>query len=248
MSHEEEFLKELNIFRNEIDSALKSLYTELAIHQIAVDDKKILNALNLTPTFWNTVLNGLQHSTFIIIGRILGISKHNIWSLYTITKNNKNIFTKESFERRFLKDNKDINKSEKWYSEYIKNIYVPSDSDFTKLKIFTEKQIKLYIKIYRPVRDHFGHKTHIYNQDIKVLFDAINIKDIEKFCIQLKGLHEALWQLYHNGRGPFLPIKLGRYSTKNIIKNGYKEYHSMPINAQVIEEVVRVLKLLKNAT
>ena len=121
MTAEEKFLDELNIFRNEVESALKSLYAELAIHQIASGDKKVLKALNLSPTFWNTVLNGLQHSTFIILGRILdNDGKHTIRTLLKVTIANKNIFTEESFKNRFLKDSSDTVRTLEWYEEYRK--------------------------------------------------------------------------------------------------------------------------------
>jgi hypothetical protein len=245
MSPEKEFLEELNIFRNEAMLASKFLYTELAIRNIANKNKKILNALNYSPTFWNLILSALQNSTFITFGRIFDNNgKNSISTLFKVTQKNKNIFTKESFANRWTK-NQDRNKIDHWLPEYLKKVYVPKDNDLVEFGKFIEKQKDIYKKIYKPVRNHFGHKIYNKNEDVKVLFDKIQINELEKFCVRLDSIHEALWQLYHNGRGPLLPIKQGRYSTKNILKTKFKPYVTKPANAQFIYEVTTVLNLLE---
>lgn len=245
MSPKESFLEELNIFRNEVESALKFLYTELSIHAIGHKDKKVFDSINTTPIFWNTILNALQHSTFITLGRIFDIgSDHSIHVLRKLSENNIDLFSKESFKNRWLKDD-DRKKVDHWLPGYIDNLYVPSVKDFRKFRLFIAQQQKIYEKIYRPVRDHFGHKKYSKNEDVKVLFDRIQIRELEKFCVQLKNIHESLWQLYHNGRGPLLPIKQGKYSTQSILKTKFKPYVSKPINAYVIEQAKLALDLLK---
>lgn len=207
-SAEDKFLAELNMFRNEVLSGLKFLYTELAIHKIAGKDKEVLSAMNSSPTFWNTILNALQHSTFITLGRIFDIDsdKHTIHTLFKIIEDNKSLFTKESFSERRLK-NSDRSKLDQWLQEYTKNLYVPTSDDFRKLKKYIQSQKKTYQEVYAPIRHHFGHRIYIKNEEIQVLFNKVKIKDIEKFYVRLYGVHEALWQLYHNGRGPLLPIR-----------------------------------------
>lgn len=245
MTNEEKFLEELNIFRNEVMLASKFLYTELAIRNIANKNKKILKALNYSPTFWNIILSALQNSTFITFGRIFDNNgKNSITTLLKTTQKNKNIFTKESFSDRWKKD-RDKNQIDHWLPEYLKKVYVIKDNDLVKFGKFIEKQKDIYKKIYRPVRNHFGHKIYNKNEDVKVLFDKIQINELEKFCVRLDSIHEVLWQLYHNGRGPLLPIKQGRYSTKNILKTKFKPYVTKPANAQFIDEVNTALNLLK---
>lgn len=246
MSSEEKFLEELNIFRNEVILASKFLYTELAIHEIASKNKKIKKVLNYSPTFWNTILSALQSSTFITFGRIFDIDpkKHSIHTLFRIVENNKELFTKKSFSDRWLK-NEDKAKINDWLPEYLKKVYVPTDDDFRKFKKFIAAQKRIYDKLYAPIRHHFGHKIYNKNEDVKVLFDKIQINELEKFCVRLDSIHEALWQLYHNGHGPLLPIKQGRYSTKNIMKTKFKPYVTKPANAQFIDEVSTLLNLLE---
>jgi hypothetical protein len=245
MPQEKKFLEELNMFRNEVLLALKSLYTELAIREIADKNKNVLDALNYAPTFWNTILSALQHSTFITFGRIFDNNgRYSLNTLFKATKDNKNLFTKEAFAGRWVKSS-DRNQIDHWLPEYLKSLYVPTDKDFLDFGKFINKQKKTYAQIYRPIRDHFGHRLYNKNEDVKVLFDKIQVKDLEKFCVELEAMHEALWQLFHNGRGPLLPIKYGKYSTRSILSKRYKIYDSLPTNAQFIEEAKTALNLLK---
>ena len=221
MSSQNIFIDELNIFRNEVDSALKFLYTELAIHAIAIKSKQTLSSLNSSPTFWNTILSALQQSTFITLGRIFDVkSDHSIHVLRKFIEKNKNLFSKESFAYRWQKD-ADSNKIDSWLPKYLEGVYVPTDRDLRNFREFIAKQQKIYEEIYRPVRNHFGHRKYIKNEDIKVIFDRIQVRGLEKFCVRLKNIHEVLWQLYHNGRGPLLPIKQPIYSTQSILKKKY---------------------------
>jgi hypothetical protein len=243
MSLEEKFLTELNIFKNEVILLSKYLYMELTIRTVATTNKRILTTMNKTPTFWNTVLSGFQNSTFITLGRIFDTnSKHNIHILFKVIEDNKFIFSKKSFEKRWL-NNEDVKNSKmaSYLSEYMKNFYEPTDKDFRELKKLISKQKKIYETIYRPIRNHFGHKKYSTNEEIQALFDKVNISELEKFCTNLEGLHEALWQLYYNGRGPLLPIKQSRYSTKNILKTKFKKDSPITAKAQFVAEAKLIL-------
>jgi hypothetical protein len=244
MSSEEKFLKELNIFRNEVLYTLRFLYTESAIHEIASKNENVKKALNYSPTFWNTILSALQNSTFITLGRICDNNgRHSINTLFRLTESSKDIFSKKSFEERWLKS-KDRKEIDHWLPEYLKTVYEPTSKDFLKLGVFIEKQREIYKELYRPIRDHFGHKLYSENEEVNVLFSKIKIKKLEKFCVTLYGIYEALWELYHNGRGPILPIKAGKYSTKSLLKTNFKHMNK-PANAQFVEEVKMALELLQ---
>lgn len=246
LSPEKEFLDELNMFRNEVISALKSVYAEQALHEIVSKDKKALDVLNMTPTFWNTVLSAFQNSTFTTFGRIFDNNgKSSIRILGKITRKNRDIFTKSSFSSRWGKEDNGTGVSS-WLPEYLKNLYVPVDKDFDDLDSFIAKMTASYKDVYLPIRDHFGHRLYKDNMEINKLFEKVNIRKLEKFCTQLEALHQSLWQLYHNGRGPIFPLKKGGYSTKNILKKKYKPYERMPTNTQIIEEVNSMIKLLKS--
>lgn len=247
METQVKFLSELNMFRNEIALVSQSIYMELAIHTIATKNKGILSAMNRTPTFWNTVLGNFQNSTFITMGRIFdNDSKHNIHTLFKLVQNNKSLFSKESFEERWQSSQDRKSDGLAGYlSEYMKKFYEPTDEDFRELRKFIAIQNQKYEDIYRPIRHHFGHKNYSTNEEVEVLFNKVKVDELEKFCVTLDGIHEALWQLYHNGRGPMLPIKKNKYSTRNILKTKFEPYHATSKNVQYINEVKNMLHILK---
>jgi hypothetical protein len=181
MSPQEKFLFELNIFRNEITLVTRSLYMELAIHAIASKNKSILNAMNRTPTFWNAVLSGFQSSTFITLGRIFDLkpNNHSIHTLFRLANDNRFIFSRVVFEERWK--NGDGGKSPSlinYLPEYMEKFYEPTDADFLKLRKLIGAQQKIYESIYSPIRHNFGHKIYSTNEEVKVIFEKVNIRGI----------------------------------------------------------------------
>jgi hypothetical protein len=132
--------------------------------------------------------------------------------------------------------------------EYLKNAYFLTNEDFRKFKKHINELRKTYVENYQPIRVHFAHKKYIENQEVGLLFESVQIKQLQKFCISLKNSYEAIWQLYFNSRGPLLPIKSGKYSTVSIIKNKYyKQFGPNDMNVQIVEQVQTVMNLLKSA-
>jgi hypothetical protein len=74
--------------------------------------------------------------------------------------------------------------------------------------------------------------------------DKVPIRDMEKFCTKLRNLHEGLWQLYHNGRGPIAPLRTGRYSSKGFVNKKYEPYHPGPITYQYSQDAKNALVIL----
>jgi hypothetical protein len=67
---EEQFARELEIFRTEAQSAAQFFYAFLAVHAAAGARKPVHRLLNTAPLFWNTVLGGLQTAAFVALGRV----------------------------------------------------------------------------------------------------------------------------------------------------------------------------------
>src|SRR5438552_14088519 len=73
-----EFEQELEVLRTEAEAAAQFFYSYLTIHAVAGDHRSVYRLLNGSALFWNTILAGLQTSTFIVLGRILDQSSaHN---------------------------------------------------------------------------------------------------------------------------------------------------------------------------
>jgi hypothetical protein len=236
---EQKFTESLNIFKNDLESFCKFIYTEITIHAVASKDKKILDALNHNPLFWNTVLSSLQHASFISLGRIFRSGRHNIKSLLKNVKANRVIFMKACFERRWLTE-----KAGTDISSYIKTVYEITDKDITDLETFIDELQDFYGKNYDRPRNHFGHRIYTTNSEIEAVFSKVKIDELEKFYVKLKNLYDSLWQLYYNGR-PLSLNKRRRYSTRTIVKKGKKSFSETPFNVQVIKETENLLKLIK---
>lgn len=238
------FVDSLNMFRNELDSVCKFVYTEITIPTVASKNKKVLLALNRNPLFWNTILSSLQHASFISLGRIFGSGKQNIKNLLKCLKDNKEIFSKVNFKQRWLTEKGDTSISG-YVDTYIKKVHEITDSDITNLENFINTLQDYYNDNYYKPRNHFGHRIFITNSEIEAVFSKVKINELEKFYIKLKNLHETLWQLYYNGRPIFL-IKRRRYSTRTILKKGVKPFYETPFNVQVIKETENLLNSLSS--
>jgi hypothetical protein len=238
------FLEELNIFKNEVYIVIKSLYTELAIGAIATNDSKVMSALNTSPTFWNAVLGSLQQSTFITLGRIFEVdaSKHTLNTLMNIASTNIDLFSKEAFSQRWKIDRTSLHD---YLPEYLEKSYFPSVEEFRQFSKYVSKQKAFYKKTYAPIRIHFAHKMYVSNSDVQVLFDKVNIPELESFCVRLYGIYDVLWNLYHNARGPLLPLKSHVFSTEDILKQEIDPFRPGNLNKQLLHEVKDALLLLK---
>jgi hypothetical protein len=239
------FLEELNLFRNEVESVLKFVYTEITIRTLANEDPSILSSLNKTPNFWNTILNSLQHSIFLTLGRIFDPNQkhHSLRKLVGIIKNNPKIFSEESFSCRW---NEDKEKQEilDYLGEHLETFYVLTTKDIRDFANFINKQDKIYQEIFRDVRDHFAHRIYSGNEEIQTMFNKIKLEQLEKFSVNLLSIHQAIWQLFHNGRGPLLPLNSNGHSTKEILKHlndGDVKYY---INEQITKETHKALSFL----
>lgn len=246
MSTEQIFLQELNIFRSEIESAIRYIYTEGAIHEMARKNKKVIAALNKNPSFWNSILGALTVSMFIAFGRIFDTSnetgqKHSIHTLFKLANENRNIFSKSEFTKRWTISHPDMLS---FKNEYLKSFYEMNDSDWKKVKRLKAALNKQYQEIYKPIRNMFGHRIIIDNEQTKLIMSKAIMREVEKFCTNLKQFHEALWQLYHNGRGPIAPLRTGKYSSKEFVKVKYESYEPWPLSYRYVESAREALLLV----
>lgn len=63
MTPDQQFERELGIFRKETESATQFLFADLAVNEVARKRRAVFTLLNLTPMFWNTCLGSFQAAT-----------------------------------------------------------------------------------------------------------------------------------------------------------------------------------------
>lgn len=244
---EKEFLKELIFFRQETEALVRYVYSHGALNDVILNNNSVEKAVNKNPNFWNSVLFSFTDSMFVVLGRIFDTNnkfsekKYTIHALFKLIDKNKDIFSKESFSKRWvishegMLDYKDMS---------MEDFYEMKGEDWKKIKKLKTSLGKEYKKLYKPIRNIIAHRILTDNDEIKLVMNRVPVRDMEKFCTKLRNLHEALWQLYYNGRGPITPLKTGRYSSKGFVNKTYEQYHPGPITYQYSQDAKKALLLL----
>lgn len=207
------FERELEVFRTEAEAGTQFLYAYLAVHAVAANYNPVYRLLNETPLFWNTSLGALQTAAFISLGRVFDQnSAHNLDRLLCIAQDDPQVFSKEALARRKQGTNPN---HPTWLDEYVRDVYEPTPKDFRRLRSHVRKWRKIYESKYRDLRRKlFAHKEVSNSAEIDALFAKTNIRELQRMFAFLGALHEALWQLFFNGRRPVLRPR--RYSVKRM--------------------------------
>ena len=151
----------------------------------------------------------LQTATFITLGRIFDQSSaHNVDRVIGLARRHPSIFSKSELAKRKQGTAK---APPEWLPEYLEGAYEPKASDFRRLKAHVHKRRRIYEAKYRDLRRKvFAHKELTSEADVAELFAKTNTRELQRMLVFLGSLHEALWQLFFNGRKPVLEPR--RYS------------------------------------
>jgi hypothetical protein len=206
-----EFEQELEVLRTEAEGAAQFFYSYLAIHAAAGDHQKVHRLLNESALLWNTILSGLQASTFIVLGRILDQnSAHNVDRVLKIAQNHPGIFSRLALGKR---KQGNLATPPNWLPAYLAQAYVPKVADFRRLRAYVGKQRRIYNTKYRELRHKvFAHKELTDAAAVSALFAKTNIRELQRLIVFFSRLYNALWELLFNGRKPTLGAR--RYSLR----------------------------------
>ncbi len=238
-SPEAQFKRELEVFRTETETALQFFYAYLTVHAVAADHEPVRRLLNTAPLFWNTNLGALQTAAFIALGRVFDQdSRHNLDRLLRIAQNNLSIFSKASIGARKQGGSPT---SRDGLAEYLRDAYVPTPADFRRLQAHVCKHRTIYKASYRNLRNKwFAHKEVSARADIDALFAKTNIRELQKMLGFLGSLHEALWQLFFNGRKPVLRPR--RYSVKHMRHSPSPLWQTSAVQERITREAEQFLR------
>jgi hypothetical protein len=233
MTGKESFEKELEIFRTEAYLCAMYYYTYLAIESILSRNRKILDIVNETPSFWNTNISSLQTSTFIVLHRIFDSkSKHNINKLLLVASNNLDIFSKKALGERKKQMSQN---ADEWIDEYLTNVYVPYSKDFERLSKHVLRIKNIYNNNYMKIRHmYYAHKIVSSQSEVSRLFAKTTIAELEKIVVFLLKTYDLLWELYYNGKKPV--YRKMPYSINSIIKRKYYKWGHNPIHVSMVNE------------
>jgi AbiU2 len=208
-----EFEAELEVLRTEAEAVTQFFYAFLTIHAVMGDNKKVHRALNQSALLWKTTLGSLQTATFITLGRIFDQgSAHNVDRVLGLAQRYPGIFAKSALGKRKQAQS---DTAPSWLPAYLSEAYVPTKMDFRRLRTHVHARRRVYEANYRDLRHKvFAHKELTNDADISALYAKTNIRELQRIVTFLGSLHEALWQLYFNGRKPTLHPR--RYSLQRM--------------------------------
>ncbi len=198
------FETELEVLRTEAESAAQFLYAYRAIHEVAARHTEVVTLLNTAPLFWNTTLGALQISAFIALGRVFDDDNgsHGVARLLRLAIASPQIFTRDALAAR--RQGNSPTKPE-WLDGFISKTYEPLPSDFDYLQQKISENKAVYEAKYKPIRNKiYAHKDIKGNAKVRELFAETNIVEWQTLTLFLQSLHNALWQLLHNGIKPVL--------------------------------------------
>ena len=240
-SPDQQFIRELEVFRTEAQAGAQFLYAYLSFNSIVSEKRKTYNEVNKTPLFWNTTMGSLQTSFFMVLGRIFDQdSKHNIDKLVKTAQDNKEIFSKGALAKRKTEQS---DNADEWIDDYLKSVYEPTAKDFRELRKKVKEFRKIYESNYRDIRHKiYAHKEVSDAEEMQKLFSKTNIRDLQKVFVFVNALYESLWQLLHNGHKPVL--RSMRYSVRNMMRDRKPEWQSQTVQERMVGEVSDFLKSL----
>jgi hypothetical protein len=233
-----EFERELDQFGRDVSTGLQTLFTYLAFHSAAHGKKAIISRLNETPLFWNTTMYALQCTYFVVLGRIFdNHSAHNIGKLMRLCQQSPDIFTKgtQSAHNRAHSANADER-----VSDCLCGAYVPTAADFRRLRKKVAEYRKRYESAYRNIRDKvFAHNQFTERADVDDLLAGATVGELKRIYIFLARLHQALWQLYHNGRKP--DLRQQPYSVERLLRKPAEPWRGVTTQEVTTREVKHLL-------
>jgi hypothetical protein len=233
------FEKELEIFRQEAQSAAQFLYAYLSIHETAARRREVHALLDKSALFWNTNLSALQTAAFIALGRAFDTdSNHNIGQLLRIAQNNRNIFLKPALGVR----KQALGLSAADTVNYLVTAYEPSVQDFRDIRKRVNKQRTIYEAKYRNIRHQwFAHRNLADANEASVLFAQTNTRELQKLVTFLVSLYDALWNLYFNGYKP--SFQQNRYSVKAMRNRPSPERRITNVQERITHEAAEFLRM-----
>ncbi|MCG3111689.1 MAG: hypothetical protein MCM46_07665 [Candidatus Manganitrophus sp. SB1] len=190
---------------NEVHKTLGSYLFWKMIHNRAASEPELLSALNNTPTSWIIIQHALQVTLFMTLGRIFDgdDDAFSVDDLLTCCIEEIDTFSKESLSNRKIKDQSGNKPA--WLEGYIADAYVPTPTDFQKLRGELTKHRKVFKQIYQPIRHKlFAHKDKEFIGKADQLWAETNIDQLEGIIWFLHDLKQTLFDTYVNGRAPLL--------------------------------------------
>jgi hypothetical protein len=241
MAKHRQFLEQLENLRHEANTIAQLVYAEMAINHAASTSKRLRSRLNHTALFWVSCVAALQQSAYIALGRVFDRnSRFNLEALLNSFEESLSEFGSKALAAR---KRDALSEDPWWLDELVKRAYVPNQKDVAVLRARVLKKREIFDRAIKRARNkHIAHREYVDASDVSDLYGSGTVKDLWMLSTFLLRLHEALWQLYHNGRRPV--FRIGRYSIKSLFRTS--DPATQP-HERVVGEVKRLMHFIESA-
>lgn len=202
--YEVEFCRQLDVLGNQSRSCVMFTYAQLTMDICVTESEAAHRHMDEFAGFWNAVLGAFQSSAFIALGRIYDRRRDvdSAAHLVRYASEFPGIFSASSLRDRKIEAGLDAEAAD----EYASVAFTATAGSFDGLKAELESHTTLYSEKVEPIRHRvFAHSGRMDSRELENLFAALPVRDLEQAVTFPLRLHEALWQLFHNGLKPDLP-------------------------------------------
>lgn len=242
MARHRDFLVQLENFRREAYVAAQYLYSELAVQHAASKSQRLLNRLNMTPTFWLAHGSACQTAAYVCLGRVFDTkSRFNVDELLNSFEANLDKFSREALSER-----KCDGQAEEplWLQEYLQRSHYPTPRDIARLRAKVAEYRAIYDRAVKPARHKYiAHREKEEQAEVQALFAGGKVKELWRLVTFLHTLYNALWQQYHNGRRP--DLRPQRYSVKTIYDAAVQS--SSP-HEHIVGDTKKLMQFIEHST
>jgi hypothetical protein len=217
---EAEYWHTYETIRSDVEGAIESFYTWLAIKNLLAQDEAIWRKFQEHAAYWNIVLYSLQNTFFIILGRLFdnAADTHSLNRLLAITVEHPELFDKSTLHARKIKAWGGVDHPE-W--NYFDTFREPMKSELGALKTALYPHRLRFQSVYSQIRSKvFAHKVLVDQQQIDGLFEKTKLQELEDILFFLYDLMEVLGNLFLNGRLPVLGNNPATYRERIVAATG----------------------------
>lgn len=187
------------------------------------------------------MVGALQFASIVALGRIFDQkSRYNVDRVLGLAQQNKHLFSKEALAARKRKGS---STADEWLPDYLARVRPPTDKDFRRLRQLIKKHRATYEAQVRDIRHrHYAHTEVIDQGEVAAMFEKARYTDVERVVGFLNQLHEALWQVFHNGRP--LRLRPAPRSSKRIARRRFDDRRTATTPEAMVKDTRRLLRMI----
>lgn len=198
--------KNLNIMREEAETALRVFYAYQTICNLLTDERYV-RLVNKNVHFWRIFISSTQTKLFMALGRLYDndIDTFSFQKFVRLCRDNIHEFEREYLETRKLEGRPT---RPVWMDVYLDEAYYAVSEDIQKLAKLAQPYSKRFKGVYKDIRNRvFGHAVHTDAEVVSALLRDANLSEIEDVLTAIWSFYSQVWMLYEHGQEPSFTIR-----------------------------------------